>query len=84
MIKLAKRKSNKDSAKVTVQKSSNEVPLTRLTAYVLALGAGMCLVLFLTKAELNFMNVDLPKSLYGMGAIVLGYLSYLNWQENSK
>lgn len=80
----AKRKSAKRAHKAAPRRSSNEVPLPRLTAYVLAFGAGMNLVLLLTQAEISFVGYDVPSWLYGVGVVVLGYLSYLNWQEGSK
>ena len=81
---MAKRKSSKSSKKAAPSRSHNEVPLPRLTSYVLAFGAGINLVLLLTQAEISFVGYDLPSWLYGVGVVVLGYLSYLNWQEGSK
>ena len=85
MITLAaKRKSTKSSKKAAPRASTQEVPLSRLTAYVLGFGAGINLVLLLTQAEITFVGYDLPSWLYGVGVVVLGYLSYLNWQEGAK
>lgn len=80
----AKRKSAKSSRKAAPRATHQEVPLSRLTAYVLAFGAGINLVLLLTQAQMSFVGYDLPSWLYGVGVVVLGYLSYLNWQESAK
>ena len=82
---MAKRKSSKSSKKAApARAATSEVPLSRLTAYVLAFGAGINLVLLLTQAEMSLVGYDLPSWLYGVGVVVLGYLSYLNWQESAK